>query len=78
VVSNMQDREQRRIDEQKRLFDMITKAWLDEKFATFGRWTFKAILAVIFVLFLKMIIHLNSNDLRGVIESFGQAQDLTR
>jgi hypothetical protein len=74
----MQDREQRRIDEQKRLFDMITKAWLDEKFATFGRWTFKSIMALIFIFVLKVIIHLNSNDLRSLIESVNQAQDMSR
>lgn len=64
----------RKLDEQKAIWNEITKEWLDEKFAKFGRFTFNAILAFLFVLIIRAIITMNANELRGVIESASQIQ----
>lgn len=68
----------RKIDEQKQMFDAVTKSWLDEKFALFGRWTLKAILAVIFILILRAILHMNSSDLRAALDTAGQVNQLAQ
>jgi hypothetical protein len=65
--------DRRVIDEQRKIFDAITKDWLDEKFAAFGRWTFKAILAIVFITLLRAVFHLNSADLRMLLDTAGQA-----
>ncbi len=74
----MLDSEKRKIDEQKKIFDAITKQWLDEKFRDFGRFTFKAILAVIFIAVLKLIFSLHYSDLRALLETSAQVQDLAK
>lgn len=73
-----EDDKKRKIDEQKRMFDAVTKAWLDDKFASFGRWTFKAIMAVIFILILRAIVHMNSSDLRAVLATAEQVHQLVQ
>ena len=70
------DEERRKIDEQRKLFDAITKEWLDEKYRDFGRFTAKALLAFLFIFFIKAVFHLNAADLRSVLETATQAQSL--
>jgi hypothetical protein len=70
--------DRRKIDEQKRIFYAVTQAWLDDKFATFGRWTAKSLLAIIFIMLLKVIFHLNASDLRSVLEITSTAHDVIR
>ena len=74
----MDEEHQRKIDEQKAIFDEVTKEWLDDKYATFGRWTAKTLLAVVFIFFLRAIVHLNAADLRSVLETASQAHNLTQ
>lgn len=74
----MQDSEKRKIDEQKKIFDAITKQWLDDKFRDFGRFTFKAIMAVVFVIVLRAIFSLHYADLRALLETSSQIQELAK
>lgn len=77
-MSDKEAERRRKIDEQKEFFDAVTKAWLDEKYALFGRWTVKALLAIAFVVFLRFIWYMNAHDLRAVLDTAQQAQELAR
>ena len=73
-----EDELRQRIEEQKQVFNAVTREWLDEKFAKFGRWAFCSILAVIFVLILRVIFVMNASDLRAAVEAAAQVKDLAR
>lgn len=77
-MSDKEAERRRRIDEQKAFFDAVTKAWLDDKYAAFGRWTLKFLGAVVFILFLKVVWHLNAHDLRDALGVAQQAQELVQ
>lgn len=72
------DQQRRKIDEQKEFFDAVTKAWLDEKFAAFGRNVLKILLAILFIWFLKAVFLLNTNDLRSAMSTMQSAHDLIK
>lgn len=77
----MSDRELdrlRKLAEQKALFDYMTKAWLDEKYAQFGRWTIKLAGAFLFVIFLKFVWYMNARDLRDIIATTEQAHEIIK
>lgn len=77
-MTNRFEEHRRKVDEQKALFDAVTKAWLDEKYAALGRWSVKFVGAVILVLVLKFIWFLNAHDLRNIISIAEQAQQVSR
>lgn len=66
------EEERRKVDEQLRIFNAVTQAWLDEKFAQFGRFSFYFLMAVVFVLILKGIFAIKLSDLRYVLEIYHQ------
>lgn len=78
----MDDQQRKKIEEQKRIFDAITKAWLDDKFRDFGRFTFKALVsligAIIFVLLMKFIFSLHMNDLKNILETTATVHELSQ
>lgn len=70
------DRRRRKVDEQKEIFDLATREWLDDKFRQFGRWSIYSMMAVIFILFLKGLFSMHMQDLRNVLQTTEQIQKL--
>lgn len=60
----------RKSDTQKEIVREILREWLDEQFAKFGKWSLRAIGAVVFILVIHGKTSIKMSEIKLLLESY--------
>lgn len=61
----------RKLALQKEVIKEVMREWLDDQFAKFGKWSMRAIVAVVFFVVIKSLFHAHIVDLAALFDATG-------